>query len=67
MNEYSFVVSMVAKAFEEYPTRQRRDLQSFNVDIDAEFVPCQKANEVGDEGSKESVEVEEKEENTTWT
>lgn len=54
-----FILAVVSDAFEEDPTSEKRYLQRLYVDPDFEFTPRVGSDSVGNESSKDAVEVEE--------
>lgn len=55
------VIPMVSHTFEEHSACQERNLQSFDVDINAKLVPGVQSYGIGDKGTKEAIEVEKEE------
>jgi hypothetical protein len=61
LNQDGFILAMVAHPFEEDPSSQERQLQGLDVNPDSILVPGECPQSVGDESSKEAIEVEEEE------
>ena len=61
MNQDSLITAMISDRLEEYPATEQRYLEGCNVDVYSVFVPCPRADTVGYDGRKGTIEVENEE------
>jgi hypothetical protein len=62
VDQNSLIVAIISEASEEYSSAQKGDLEGFDVDVHAVSMPRPSSQTVGNEGRKNSIEIEEEEE-----
>ena len=64
MDQDCLIVSIISEAREEDSPSQERDLKGLDIDVYAVSVPGPSSQTVGDEGRKDSIEIEEEKESS---
>jgi hypothetical protein len=65
VDQNSLIVAIISEARKEYSSTQKGDLEGFDVDVHAVFMPRPSSQTIGDESRKDSIEIEQEEESST--